>query len=85
MQFSRGYSDSRNKVKKAVKFMRSCFNCDFFYKTMSDKEEVCQNPNVTQFDLVVEDNNAYCCFWKQSGRESEDSLFKKGTGRNRVI
>lgn len=85
MKFSRGYNDSRAKVKKSIKFMRSCFNCDSFYKTMSDKEEVCQNPNVTSYDLVVEDNNAYCCFWKQSSRGSEDSLFSRGTGRNRVI
>lgn len=86
MKFSKGYGESREKVKKAVKFMRSCFNCEYYYKTISDKEEVCQNSNVTQFDLVVEDNNnAYCCYWKQSGRKSDNSLFKGGIGRNRVI
>ena len=85
MKFNRGYKESREKVVKSAKFTRSCFNCDFFYKLMSDSEEVCQNPNVTQFDLVVDNNNAYCCYWKQSSRKSEDSSFKGGTGRNRVI
>ena len=43
MKFNRGYKESREKVKKSAKFTRSCFNCDFYFKTMSDKEEVCQN------------------------------------------
>lgn len=86
MKFNRGYKESREKVKKSAKFTRSCFNCDFYFKTMSDKEEVCQNLNVTQFDLVTDENNIYCCYWRQSERKSsEDSLFKGGTGRNRVI
>lgn len=86
MNFSKGYKDSREKVKRSAKFTRSCFNCDYFYKTMSDKEEVCQNPNVTQFDLVTEENNIFCCYWIQSERkEDSNSLFKGGTGRNRVI
>ena len=86
MNFSKGYKDSREKIKRSAKFTRSCFNCDYFYKTMSDKEEVCQNPNVTQFDLVTEENNIFCCYWRQSERkEDSNSLFKGGTGRNRVI
>lgn len=86
MNFSKGYKDSREKVKRSAKFTRSCFNCDYFYKTMSDKEEVCQNPNVTQFDLVTEENNIFCCYWRQSERkEDSNSLFKGGTGRNRMI
>lgn len=86
MNFSKGYKDSREKVKRSAKFTRSCFNCDYFYKTISDKEEVCQNPNVTQFDLVTEENNIFCCYWRQSERkEDSNSLFKGGTGRNRVI
>lgn len=87
MKFSRGYQESRDNVAKSVKFTRSCFNCDYFYKTMSDKGEMCQNPNVTRFDLVTTDNNVYCCYWKQSSRKSPDdkSLFKSGTGRNRQL
>lgn len=86
MNFSKGYKDSREKVKRSAKFTRSCFNCDYFYKTISDKEEVCQNPNVTQFDLVTEENNIFCCYWRQSERkEDSNSLFKGGTRRNRVI
>jgi hypothetical protein len=83
-KFTRGYKESREKVLKSAKFTRSCFNCDYYYKTMSDKEEVCQNSNVTQFDLVTEENNIFCCYWRQSSRQSEDSLFK-GSGRNRQL
>lgn len=83
MKFNRGYKEVREKVAKSLKYSRSCFNCEYFYKTMSDKEEMCQNSNVTQFDIVTASNNIYCCYWKMSERK-DNSLFK-GTGRNRVL
>lgn len=82
--FNRGYKEVRDKVSKGIKYTRSCFNCDYYYKTMSDKGEMCQNPNVTEFDMVTDKNNIYCCYWGQSERKDKNSLFK-GTGRNRVL
>lgn len=84
MKFSRGFKETRDKVKKGLKYTRSCFNCDYYYKKMGDKEEVCQNPNVTKFDMVVSEGNIYCCFWCMSGGNKDDSPFKGG-GRKRVI
>lgn len=86
MKFNRGYKECRERVMKSAKFTRSCFNCDYFYKGVGDTEEVCQNSNVTQFDLVMEENNVYCCYWKQCSRKNEENtLFKGGTGRNRIL
>ena len=84
MKFNRGYKESREKVVKSAKFTRSCFNCDFFYKLMSDSEEVCQNPNVTKYDMVVTETSIYCTQWELSKRKnisatkSVKGLFKKG-------
>lgn len=81
--FTRGYSESREKVSKSAMFTRSCFNCDYFYQAVGDKEEVCQNTNVLKFDMVFDNNNMYCVHWTQSKRtKGETSLFKKKLGRS---
>ena len=81
--FTRGYSESREKVSKSAMFTRSCFNCDYFYQAVGDKEEVCQNTNVLKFDMVFDNNNMYCVHWTQSKRtKDETSLFKKKLGRS---
>ena len=81
--FTRGYSESREKISKSAMFTRSCFNCDYFYQAVGDKEEVCQNTNVLKFDMVFDNNNMYCVHWTQSKRtKGETSLFKKKLGRS---
>lgn len=84
--FTRGYKESRDRLAKNPHFVRSCFNCDFYYQAVGDKEECCQNPNVLQFDMVVSENNIYCVHWNQSKRTKKDekSLFKNKTGRARL-
>ena len=87
MKFDRGFSTSRKKAKKGVKYIRSCFNCDCYYKAVGDTEEVCQNPNVSDYDLVIDGNNIFCTYWKPISDEEpkdENSLFI-GTGRNRRL
>ena len=79
MQFTRGFSDSRKRVSQSKKFLRSCTNCEYYYKAMGDKEERCQNPNVLTYDLIVEGNNVSCGYWKQCKRR--DSELFKSTGR----
>lgn len=81
--FTRGYSESRERVSKSAMFSRSCFNCDSYYQAVGDKEEVCQNTNVLRFDMVFDNNNMYCVYWTQSKRtKGETTLFKKKLGRS---
>ena len=83
MSFERGFNVSRKKAKKGIKYLRSCFNCNYFYKAVGDEDEVCQNPNVSEYDLVVDNNRVYCTYWSPI-KEEKDSLFI-GTGRNRKL
>lgn len=83
--FTRGYKESRERLAKNSYYTRSCFNCDCYFQASGDKEEVCQNPNVLQFDMVVTDNNVYCIHWRPSStnKTGQQSLFRK-SGRSRL-
>ena len=74
--FSRGYKECRDKLSKNSKYTRSCFNCHYYFQASGDKEEVCQNTNVLEYDMVVSDNSIYCLRWKPSS-SNKDSMFKK--------
>lgn len=63
MNFSRGYKPVRKKMDKP-KFLMSCTNCEYFYQAVGDKEEVCQNPNVIKYDMVVEETRVFCNKWR---------------------
>lgn len=83
-KFTRGYQESRERLNKNAYYLRSCFNCDDYYQASGDKEEMCQNPTVLQYDMVVTDNNVYCLKWHSSSSKTEQqSLFKK-SGRSRL-
>lgn len=83
--FTRGYQESRERLAKNSYYSRSCFNCADYFQASGDKEEVCQNPNVLQYDMVVTDNNVYCLQWRPSStnKTEQQSLFKK-SGRSRL-
>jgi len=80
--FTRGYKECRSKVNSGSKFVRSCFNCAYFYQEHGDTEEVCQNTDVIEYDMIVEGNTIYCLKWKPSAVSAEDpkSAFKRGRG-----
>lgn len=80
--FTRGYKESRERLAKNPYYCRSCFNCDYYYQAVGDKEECCQNSNVLEYDMVVDKNNVYCVHWVQSKRSDNKSLFKKKLGRS---
>lgn len=82
MKFSRGYGAVRERVSKGSVYTMSCYNCEYFYQDFGDKEEVCQNPNVLQYDMVVTPTNIYCNRWKISSRKSNTTTFKKGISLN---
>lgn len=62
--FSRGYRPIRDKISKRSRFTMSCYNCSYYYQAVGDKEEVCQNPNVLKYDMVITDTSIYCNQWK---------------------
>ena len=77
--FTRGYQESRERLNKNPYYTRSCFNCDYYYQASGDKEEMCQNDEVLQYDMVVDGNNIYCLKWKPSSSgSSQKSMFKRG-------
>ena len=81
--FNRGFKEVRQRVEKGSRFTMSCYNCDYYYQAVGDKTEVCQNPEVLKFDMVVTETSIYCTKWKLSNRvtdsptKSVKGLFKK--------
>lgn len=76
MKFSVGYNEVHEKVAHSPRHSMSCGNCVYFSQEIGDKEEVCQNNEVTEYDIVVDGHNTYCTFWKQI-KHKEDNLFSK--------
>lgn len=62
----------------------SCFNCAYYYQAVGDKEEMCQNDKVLEFDMITEGHLVYCTHWELSTPGTDNSLFKRKTGRNRL-
>lgn len=60
---NRGFSSVIEEVCKKSRFLKSCTCCDYFYAAENEEEELCQNPNVTHYDIVVTDNDSHCAFW----------------------
>lgn len=81
MKFSRGYKEVRDRVSKGSKYTMSCYNCDYFYQDFNDKEEVCQNPNVLKYDMVITSTSIYCNHWKMNKRKGS-TTFKRGVSIN---
>lgn len=71
--FSRGYNEIRKKMNTSAKYTKCCNNCAFYYKDRSDKEEVCQNSQVLEYDMVYEDNRVFCCRWKPANEPTADT------------
>lgn len=82
---SRGYNESRQRMEKNSYYSRSCFNCAYFFQDRRDKDEVCQNNEVIEYDMIVDGNNVYCLKWKPSSKAvtKEQALFKR-SGRARL-
>ena len=78
--FTRGYQESRERLSNYPYYSRSCFNCEHYYQGSGDKEEVCQNDDVLEYDMIVEGNNVYCLKWQQCSKNS-GAIFKKKRGR----
>ena len=81
--FNRGFREVRQRVEKGSKYTMSCFNCEHYYQAVGDKTEVCQNPEVLKYDMVVTETSIYCTKWElvkranNSPTKSVKGLFKK--------
>lgn len=81
--FNRGYNEVRQRVEKGSRYTMSCYNCEYYYQAVGDKTEVCQNPEVLKYDMVVTETSIYCTKWKLAERasttptKSVKGLFKK--------
>ena len=82
--FNHGYNSVRAKVESGSVYLKSCYNCDYYYQAVGDKTEVCQNPTVLRYDMVVTETSIYCNQWKpcarSKGASSVKRLFKKNRG-----
>ena len=76
-RYSRGYDTARERAKQHAKLVCSCFNCDYYYQGRHDASEVCQNPSVLQYDMVVEENRIYCIQWQQTQKKRKTAQAKK--------
>lgn len=81
MKFNRGYKEVRDRVSKGSKYTMSCYNCEYFYQDFGDDEEVCQNPGVLKYDMVITPTNIYCNKWKMNKRQ-DTTTFKGGVKLN---
>lgn len=77
MKFTRGFSEVREKVSKGSRYTMSCYNCEYYYQDEDDTAEMCQNPEVLQYDMVVTPTNIYCNRWKPVQKKTP-AMFKKG-------
>ena len=64
MKFTKGFKNVRDRVRKGSKYTMSCYNCEYYYQAEGDTEEVCQNPSVLKYDMVITQNSIYCNYWK---------------------
>lgn len=78
--FEKGYRVAKEVAQNSPKYFRTCFNCQYFFKTDKDSEEVCQNDKVLRYDMIMTDTAIYCNRWKLHGSTvlTAKDLFKKG-------
>ena len=89
MKFGRGYGEFREKGKYN-KYTMSCENCDSYYQDVGDDEELCQDPNVLEYDIVHNERSTYCLHWKPVNPKHNrgNSGFKNGVkigGRKKKV
>lgn len=85
--FTRGYGEVKDRLIKNSKYLMSCYNCDYFYKTHNDNEELCQNSEVLPYDIIVSEKAIYCSLWKPALSKKDTSIrmiLKKGDNKNEL-
>ena len=70
----RGYTkELADYVRKRGKFFASCQSCTFF-----GNEDMCENNNVTSFDIICMDGRIFCPFWRpEQGKDCGQKEIKQ--------
>lgn len=81
--FTRGYEECRHRLSSNPYYLRSCFNCAQYYQAVGDYEEVCQNPDVLEYDMVIDGYNIYCLKWEQCSvmKTDQQKMFRRGRSK----
>ena len=79
----RGFEAIRKRIAKSPRAYMSCMCCGSFYQAVGDKTDVCQNPAVLEYDMIIEPHRIYCLRWTPTFDErkllSEDKITKART------
>lgn len=76
IEFGKGFDIIRAKARQRNQYLMSCFNCDYYYQAYGDSEELCQNPDVLEYDMINTSSSIYCLRWKAvEGRKDEKDKF----------
>lgn len=61
-----GYTkELANYVRSRGKYFASCQSCQYF-----GIDDICENNNVTSFDIIKVDDRVFCPFWRpEDGQE----------------
>jgi hypothetical protein len=70
----RGFAPVDARLVKYARYSRSCYNCDSYCQAPGDQCEVCQDPEVTKYDMVVTETNIFCSRWKPPKRKEPPSV-----------
>lgn len=68
--FTTGYAPIYKKAKDN-RYIWSCDSCKYYYQGIGDKEELCQNSNVLEYDIKVDGNRVFCGWWKMNEHKEE--------------
>jgi hypothetical protein len=73
----RGFNSFRKQVRDKSNMGRqiaNCQSCQFL-----NRNDECNNPNVTEYDMVREENKTYCTFFRgfdyENGRRKKDDVW----------
>jgi hypothetical protein len=66
MKIQRGFKHVRKMAMEKAKYIAQCDSCRSFYADSPNEDDYCHNPNVTDYDMVYEENGrVYCGYWNQ--------------------
>ena len=77
LELKRGFAPIREQIQAKSRFLRDCNNCKHFYQAPLDEEELCQNDQVLEFDICVDKERTYCCYWQPNGEKSKKQAPEK--------
>mgnify|MGYP000086900478 CR=1 FL=1 len=70
--FKKGFKPVVKQLMKRSKYVMSCESCKYLYKGEGDDEELCQNSNVTEWDMITDERAIYCTYWTPCGEVESD-------------